>query len=131
MQDCGHSSEWCGPSVERVMRNGKRVFSMAFKAWLVEQASKPGVSVAGLALRNGVNANQLRHWMRLEHLRSAGAAPRMLPVTIAQTPEAVAPIAPMQSRAAAIEIEFAGAVVRVRDSVDAQQLRVVLQALRT
>ena len=63
MQDSGHSPEWPGASVERKMRNGKRVFSMAFKVWLVEQASKPGVSVAGLALYNGVNANQLRHWM--------------------------------------------------------------------
>lgn len=45
--------------------NGKRVFSTAFKAWLVAQAGRPGVSVAALAMRHEINANQLRRWMRL------------------------------------------------------------------
>ncbi len=112
------------------MRNGKRIFSIAFKVWLVDQASRPGVSVAGLALRNGVNANQLRHWMRLEHLRSAASAPRMLPVTIAPAPEPAPPMTPIEAQPSAIEIELGGAVVRVREGVDAQQLRIVLQALR-
>ena len=47
------------------MRNGKRIYASAFKAWLVEQACMPGASVSGLATRHGVNANLLRHWMRL------------------------------------------------------------------
>ncbi len=49
------------------MRNGKRIYTSAFKAWMVEHAQVPGVSVSGLAVRHGVNANLLRHWMRLEH----------------------------------------------------------------
>ena len=65
MQDSGHTPEWTVQTVERLMRNGKRLFTSAFKAWLVEQAGKPATSVAGLALRHGVNANQLRRWMRL------------------------------------------------------------------
>lgn len=48
------------------MCNGKRIYTSAFKAWLVEHARVPGVSVSGLAVRHGVNANLLRHWMRLE-----------------------------------------------------------------
>lgn len=63
MQDSGHTPEWNGPKVERPLRNGKHIYLSAFKAWLVEQASRLGAS--GLALRNGVNANLLRHWMRL------------------------------------------------------------------
>ena len=43
MQDSGHTPEWNGPTVERVMRNGKRIYVSAFKAWLVEQALKPEV----------------------------------------------------------------------------------------
>jgi transposase len=70
MQDSGHNSEWRGERVETVKSNGKRVFVTAFKVWLVAQASQPGVSVAALAMRNEVNANQLRRWMRLEHLGS-------------------------------------------------------------
>ena len=65
MQDSGHTPELTGQTVERLMRNSKRIFTSAFKAWLVEQAGKPATSVAGLALRHGVNANQLRRWMRL------------------------------------------------------------------
>lgn len=41
--------------VERTMHNGKRIYASTFKAWLVEQARVPGVSVSGLALRHGVN----------------------------------------------------------------------------
>lgn len=56
MQDSGHTPEWTGQTVERLMRNGKRIFTSAFKAWLVEQAGRSATSVAGLALRHGVNA---------------------------------------------------------------------------
>jgi transposase-like protein len=59
--------------VERTMRNGKRIYTSAFKAWMVEHARVPGVSVSGLAVRHGVNANLLRHWMRLEHWGGAWA----------------------------------------------------------
>ena len=85
MQDSGHTPEWNGPKVERTLRNGKHIYFSTFKAWLVEQASRPGASVAGLALRNGVNANLLRHWMKLGHWQSG--TPTLLPVTVlAQQP---------------------------------------------
>jgi transposase len=111
------------------MSNGKRIFSTAFKAWLVEQAGKSGTSVAGLAMRFGVNANQLQRWIRLEHLREHGGEERtILPVVLAQTPQLSE--VPSAVPRAPIEIEIAGAVVRVPAGADAQQLRIVLQALR-
>jgi transposase len=133
MQDSGHTPEWTGQTVERLMRNGKRIFTSAFKAWLVEQAGKPGTSVAGLALRHGVNANQLRRWMRLAKQYVTERAPVLLPVYIeqAQVPATPAVPAPASSAAASpIEIEVAGAVVRVYEGVDAHRLRMVLDALR-
>lgn len=86
MQDCGHTPEGSGPIVERVMRNGKKLDSSAFKTWIVEQALKSGVSVSSLAMRHGINANQLRRWMRLRHWREASAltAPVVLALTIAE-----------------------------------------------
>jgi transposase len=36
MQDCGHTPEWTGPVVERVMRNGKRIYDSGFKFWVSE-----------------------------------------------------------------------------------------------
>ena len=135
MQDSGHTPEWTGQTVERLMRNGKRVFTSAFKAWLVEQAGKPVTSVAGLALRHGVNANQLRRWMRLAEQRSNERAPVLLPVYIERVRVPVAPTAPVSSAAATataalIEIEVVGAVVRLYEGVDAHRLRMVLDALR-
>ena len=41
----------------------KRRHSEEFKDELVRACSEPGVSVAGIALANGVNANLLRKWM--------------------------------------------------------------------
>jgi transposase len=131
MQNSGHTPEWTGQVVERLMRNGKRVFTSAFKAWLVEQARKPATSVAGLALRHGVNANQLRHWMRLAEQRVHERAPVLLPVYIEQGQAPVSPtVAASTVEAAPIEIELAGAIVRVHDGVDARRLRMVLDALR-
>ena len=63
MLNSGHTPDWTGPTVERVMSNGERVFALAFRRWLVEQARQPGASVEGQGLRHGINANQLRRWM--------------------------------------------------------------------
>lgn len=130
MQDSGHTSDWQGERVERLKANGKRVFSTAFKSWLVAQAGMPGVSVAALAMRHEINANQLRRWMRLEHLVQPPRGPAILPVTVLPQDcgrePAAAPVQPTPS----IEIEFAGAIVRVHRGTDALQLRAVLQALR-
>ncbi|MEO6745459.1 MAG: transposase [Caldimonas sp.] len=113
------------------MRNGKRIFASSFKAWLVEQASGPGTSVAGLAMRHSVNANQLRRWMKLQRDWPVSPAPLLLPVTISSAAPPVAPADEATDRSPApIEIELAGAVVRVHRGVDPQQLRLVLQALR-
>jgi transposase len=131
MQDSGHTSEWHGERVERVKANGKRVFSTAFKAWMVAQASRPGVSVAALAMRHEINANQLRRWMRLEHLAQPARAPVVLPVVLAPQPCGLEPAAATpQPACPPIEIEVAGAVVRVHHGTEPAQLRMVLQALR-
>ena len=36
----------------------------AFKQAVIEACCEPGASVAGIAMANGVNANQVRRWMR-------------------------------------------------------------------
>ncbi|MEJ8838193.1 IS66-like element accessory protein TnpA [Ramlibacter sp. AN1133] len=133
MQDSGHTSDWHGERVERVKANGKRVFSSAFKAWLVAQAGLPGVSVAALAMRHEINANQLRRWMRLEHLAQPRGAPAVLPVVLAPQPCGVESTAATPQPAPSshpIEIEVAGALVRVHHGTQPAQLRMVLQALR-
>jgi transposase len=130
MLDCGHTPEWTGPTVERVLSNGKRVFSLAFRRWLVEQARKPDASVAGLALRHGINANQLRRWMTVDDQISAGAqAVTLLPVTIDVGPAVPAPVAPAPVAPGYIELEVFGARLKLHGEVDGHRLRIVLDAL--
>lgn len=132
MLNSGHTLEWSGPTVEATRRDGKRVFAQAFKSWLVERAKQPGVSVAGLALSHGINANQLRRWMKLAD-QDAGAAGALLPVCIEQ-PGAIA-VASARRLAAPvhekdlIEVEIGAARVKLHGRVDADQLRAVLAAL--
>lgn len=135
MQDSGHTPTWPGGSaVERVRSNGKRMFVPAFRTWLVEQALVAGTSVAGLAMKHGINANQLRRWMTLYERRGAPALPAVLPVTLAAAAEPAQPRTAqpvVEGRSVVIEIELPGAVVRVPAGADGQHLRLVLQALRS
>ena len=55
--------------VVKVGRDGKRRFDRQTKQKLVEACLVPGVSVAGLALKHGVNANLLRRWIKLYQQR--------------------------------------------------------------
>ena len=47
-----------------IPRRSRRTHSEAFKQSVVSACREPGVSVAGVALANGVNANQVHRWMR-------------------------------------------------------------------
>ena len=130
MEDCGHIPVWTGPRVERTNVRGRHSYCVAFKSWIVERAMQPGMSMAGLAMRNQVNANQLRRWVKL-HRQGAGgvaAVATLLPVTIASH-RVVVP-ATTCTVGAPVEIELGSAVIRVRDDVTPATLRMVLEALR-
>lgn len=118
----------------------RRHHDRAFKAKLIEQCLAPGASVSAIALTNGINANMLFKWRR-EWLRQASAAsaqPALLPVCV--TPEAAEQPEPrLQMRhparegspsSSVIELEVAGAKLRLRGGVHEDSLRKVLRALR-
>ena len=46
-----------------VLRNGRRRYGPVSKQRLVEACLRPGVSLAGVAMQHGVNANLLRKWV--------------------------------------------------------------------
>ena len=117
--------EWDGGrSVERVLSNGKRRFTPAFKAWVIGQCLRPGVSVAGTALANGLNANLVRKWLA-NHKAAAPVAASLLPVRI----EPVRPAAGPTHESGFIEVEIHGARVKLHGRVDSERLRAVLAAL--
>jgi len=130
MEACGHTPIWSGERVERTNARGRHTYVPAFKRWIIDQAKLPGMSLAGLAMSNQVNANQLRRWVQLHGKLGAGlsAAATLLPVTVAA--QASPTLAAPGTASAAVEIELAGAIVRVREGVSPAMLRMVLACLR-
>ncbi|MGT2453970.1 IS66-like element accessory protein TnpA [Cupriavidus basilensis] len=58
----------------KVGANGKRSFDKGDKRRLVKACLGPGVSVASLAIKAGVNANQLRCWIEQHKAEERGTA---------------------------------------------------------
>lgn len=129
MQVCGHAPIWSGQRVLRTNARGRHTYLAEFKHWIVEQAQLPGMSLAGLAMNNQVNANQLRRWVQLHGKPSQATAvvPSLLRVTVAA---ARLPHANTARPGAAVEIEVGDTLVRVRDGVTPATLRMVLACLR-
>lgn len=127
------------------VKTGRRHHERQFKNDLIAQSLVPGASVSAIAMQAGVNANLLFKWRRLHVQNSALAAappPTLLPVCVipdrasAFTEPATEP--PADDRCAAdtgsacgvIEIDLAGAQLRLRGAVDEAMLSSVLRALR-
>ncbi|MBB6193468.1 transposase [Sphingobium wenxiniae] len=85
------------------MSNGRRRYDPAGKDRLVESCLRPGVSVAGLALQHGVNANLLRKWVEKRRRRDMRGQPvaAKLPDTVAFVRVETPPV-PMVSPAGGI-----------------------------
>lgn len=123
-------------------RRRRREHSAEFKRELVARSLEPGVSVAAIAMDNGINANLLFGWRR-KHLNGAKQvgvdvlrrpAAVLLPVSIEDEPRQTplpAPLPPSRPVSGAIEIEIGSARVRLRGPVDEASLRTVLTALRS
>ena len=126
-----------GVSSGRKRRNFRGVEE---KLRIVKLALEPGASVAGVALANGVNANQVFRWKRqyergeFEPRRSKSAT-ALVPVTMAaETQVAKLPEASQLSHAlpcaGSITIEFPGrALLSIEGAADPAVIRAVLESL--
>ena len=95
---------------------------------VVEETMQPGASVAVIARRDGVNANQVFHWRKLYRegrLDSKPTAAQLVPVRVAEVVSAEAP--PAKFHAGVIVVEVGRARIRIEGSVDAENLRLVLE----
>ena len=98
----------------------RRYHKEEFKQAVVEACCEPGVSVAGIALANGVNANQVRRWMRERGLTpptrreilATSAMPAFVPVAV--PPVAAEPLPDIR-----LELRRGDATVAIRWPVDA------------
>ena len=104
----------------------RRRWSVEFKRRVVAEASAPGVSVASVARRYDLNANQVFNWRR-----RYGGAGGFLPVAVVGAEPPVPPSVPPAGDAAGeIEISLAGGHrVRLRGAFDAERVVLVLRGL--
>ena len=111
----------------------RRSFSGPFKRELVEQTLRTDVSVAGVALANGLNTNLLARWRR-DYLiaQAAGTTPALIPVHIVESQPAPFPPRTRLGGDAVggeIEIRLADTVFVIRGTPDPAVLSVVLREL--
>lgn len=121
---------------DTVSKATRRQYTAQFKAELVQRCLHPGASVSAIALENGINANVVFRWRR-EHLGMSGHAlghepqgPVLVPVRLAVRPTGQAMSPALPATAGVIEVDIAGAQVRLRGAVDEASVRCVLQTLR-
>jgi transposase len=97
---------------------------------VVEETLRPGASVAVIARRHGVNANQVFHWRKLYRegrLDVSSAAAQLVPVRVAEVVSEDRP--PAKLCAGVIVVEVGRARIRVEGSVDAEALRLILERI--
>jgi len=72
--------------IKAPMRRSRRRYTEEFKKQAIEACLQPGVSMASVALANGLNANLLRRWVTERHEEAAGSvtSPDQHPLEIAE-----------------------------------------------
>jgi len=96
-------------------RDGRSTYDPAAKAEIVRACLQPGVSVAGIAMRCGVNANLVRTWIGKR--RRAGEIPEV---------PAIARVGPVDAGAAFMPLRIEAAKEPVREQAATLRLHVRL-----
>jgi transposase len=105
----------------------RRYRSKRERRQIVEETLQPGASVAVIARRHDVNANQVFHWRKLyrEGRLDAPPAAQLMPVRVAEIVSSEPP--PARCYAGVIVVEVGRARIRIEGPVDSDNLRVVLE----
>lgn len=117
---------------EFTAREKNRRRSIKERRDIVEETLVPGASVARVARRHDVNANQVFYWRKLyrEGRLGGSVAAQLLPVKIVEKQAAAAAKWDGQSLpSGTIEIKVPRGTLRIAGSVDVVALRAVLECL--
>jgi hypothetical protein len=74
-------------------RRRRRRHSELFKAEAIGACQQAGVSIAAVALARGINANMLRHWVRLAERKGPIAIRPTIPGVAVESAETFVPVA--------------------------------------
>jgi transposase len=117
-------------------RRVRKSYSENYKRRVVSLTWEPGVSVAQIAQRHGLNANLLFTWRRqLGKAQSPGSSPigsmpALLPVTVAPVAaDSAPPACSTTANDGCIEIDIGAARMRLQGRVDLQTVAAVLRML--
>jgi transposase len=106
----------------------RRYRSKQERRQIVEETLQPGASVAVIARQHEVNANQVFYWRKLYRegrLDVAPAPSQLVPVRITEVVSGEQ--APGKFYAGVIVLEIGRARIRIEGSVDADNLRLILE----
>jgi transposase len=93
----------------RVRSNGKRDYDPVAKQRLIRMCVESGASVSSMALKAGVNANQLRKWIGQSRQTAHAGKAALVPFVAVQTGAVVDPpsaAAPASGRLAVLSARF-------------------------
>jgi transposase len=116
----------------------RRTWSNEEKAAIVAESDGPGTSISAVARRHGLSASQLFTWRRL--MRQAGGhdgerALQFVPAVLSVGPQEptsaeISPEVGERCGGHSIEVEIAGATVRITQDACAAQIAAVIRALK-
>jgi transposase len=115
-------------AVERPLRRHR---SKQERQQIAEESLQPGASVAVVARRHGVNANQVFHWRKLlreGRLEGKPVGTPLMPVRIREGCEDQPGL--VRQHSGIIHIDFGRVNVRVEGATDPATLRTILEQLR-
>ncbi len=122
-----------GTGVRQIDALGRRWYTAQFKASVVEQCARSGVSVAKVALGHGLNANLVRKWINADRVErrvddASGLPVALIPVSVSDAPQ-------QPERAGcivmpALELRVGNVAVSLSPGATAEQLRAIVQALQ-
>jgi transposase len=121
-------------TIETLKQITRRRRSVEEKRRIVEETLEAGASVARVARRHAVNANQVFYWRKKYREGRLGKNPssKLLPVTLSDISESKperASCASSRSAVGTMEIKLAKGTVRIAGDVDVVVLRTAIECL--
>lgn len=116
-------------AASQVKKRQKR--SVEEKRRIVEETLAAGASVARVARRHAVNANQVFYWRKKyrEGLLGKGPSSKLLPVTLSLPDSTCGKPASLSSAVGSLEIKLSKGTIRIAGNVDVVVLRTVIESL--